>query len=391
MSDSSLFDFDALVAAISEAQPCGTLRETGENTELNQAFSELRDLVTTARRIEAKRAEVATFSPEERERFLVDYEGKSDGPQADPKWERIVELSLDILSRHSKDTRVLVMMTDAALRIGGITGLGDALRVSRLMLETFGLALFPAPETADEGADTCLRALAKLEDSANIQSGLDHAPVFPDNPDLHWFSHTNAIILEKRPGEERARLIQDGVICLEDFSKEVERSGAQTLRAGEAEIAAAIHEAEQLDRLMTERSDRKNPVGISSIVDRLKKIHTWYKNLTEDRLSALNSQSDNGQAQAIETGPGLTSGAAIGGSTVTSVLVNREQAFSNLLQVAAFFRKTEPHSPVSYALEQAVRWGKMPLPDLLRDLVADSSVLGDVFRRMGIKEQSDNG
>ena len=62
----------------------------------------------------------------------------------------------------------------------------------------------------------------------------------------------------------------------------------------------------------------------------------------------------------------------------------REDAFRSLLQVADFFRRTEPHSPVSYALEQAVRWGRMPLPELLQELISDEAVRKDLFRRTGI-------
>ncbi len=65
-------------------------------------------------------------------------------------------------------------------------------------------------------------------------------------------------------------------------------------------------------------------------------------------------------------------------------VASRDEALQHLLRVADFFRKSEPHSPVSYALEQAVRWGRMPLPDLLKDLVSDDTVLAQVFKRMGI-------
>ena len=52
----------------------------------------------------------------------------------------------------------------------------------------------------------------------------------------------------------------------------------------------------------------------------------------------------------------------------------REDAFSTLMQVADFFRRTEPQSPIPYLLEQAVRWGKMPLPELLNEMLpADRS------------------
>ena len=39
---------------------------------------------------------------------------------------------------------------------------------------------------------------------------------------------------------------------------------------------------------------------------------------------------------------------------------------------------------MSYSLEQAVRWGRMSLPDLLNELVADDSVRQEMFRRTGI-------
>jgi type VI secretion system protein ImpA len=55
------------------------------------------------------------------------------------------------------------------------------------------------------------------------------------------------------------------------------------------------------------------------------------------------------------------------------------------LRAAAFFKRTEPHSPVSYALEQAVHWGRMELPELLGELIADVNVRADLFKRLGIR------
>ena len=60
------------------------------------------------------------------------------------------------------------------------------------------------------------------------------------------------------------------------------------------------------------------------------------------------------------------------------------------MEVARFFRKTEPHSPVSYALEQVVKWGKMSLPDLLKELIQDSSARDDMFRHVGISDSDDD-
>jgi type VI secretion system protein ImpA len=64
--------------------------------------------------------------------------------------------------------------------------------------------------------------------------------------------------------------------------------------------------------------------------------------------------------------------------------MNRERAFRELLTIADFFQKTEPHSPVSYALRQVVNWGKMSLPELLTELIPKADVRDDVFKRTGI-------
>ena len=63
----------------------------------------------------------------------------------------------------------------------------------------------------------------------------------------------------------------------------------------------------------------------------------------------------------------------------------REEAFRALLQVAEFFKRTEPHSPISYGLEQAVRWGRMPLPDLWAELIPEESARLQLFKLVGIQ------
>ena len=64
----------------------------------------------------------------------------------------------------------------------------------------------------------------------------------------------------------------------------------------------------------------------------------------------------------------------------------RQEAIQTLLRVAEYFRRAEPHSPISYALEQVVRWGHMSLPELLAELVSDRSAREEIFRRAGIPQ-----
>jgi type VI secretion system protein ImpA len=67
---------------------------------------------------------------------------------------------------------------------------------------------------------------------------------------------------------------------------------------------------------------------------------------------------------------------------------DRPEALRRLAAVAEFFRKTEPHSPVSYLVQRAARWGEMPLEDWLQEVIKSQDVLGEVRETLGIKHES---
>jgi type VI secretion system protein ImpA len=71
---------------------------------------------------------------------------------------------------------------------------------------------------------------------------------------------------------------------------------------------------------------------------------------------------------------------------VSGTITSREQAFEQLLAIAQFFKETEPQSPLIFAIEQVVRWGRTPLPNLLMELIPDDSVRKNLFTLVGIKE-----
>ena len=52
--------------------------------------------------------------------------------------------------------------------------------------------------------------------------------------------------------------------------------------------------------------------------------------------------------------------------------------------MAAFFRATEPHSPVAYLAERAAQWGDMPLHTWLRTVVKDQTVLSTMEELLGV-------
>lgn len=391
MSHSSILDFDALLAPISEESPCGTAKETGSDIALLNAFSTITMTVQTAKRIEARRQELESLSPEQRQQFMEGYEGMSDGPNADPKWNNVVDNAITVLSQHSKDTRVLLYLAEGISRTEGLVGLRDALQLSRLMLDRYGDQLFPTPDSPEE-ANYHLQFVARINESANILSALERTPFSLHDPQLHYYAHLQAIALERMSPEDQEVAMRGGEAGLIDFSKALSHAGDAALKDFAEQIKETLAEAEQLDTTLGELSG-KQYLGIGNVVDALKKLQRWYAALIEPFLttesdSPIDDENATHNGMAISVNDEASHGGFTSGN-IAANLQTREQALNSLLKVADFFRKTEPHSPLSYALEQAVRWGRMPLPELLRDLVSDASVLEAVYRRMGIQENGD--
>jgi type VI secretion system protein ImpA len=64
---------------------------------------------------------------------------------------------------------------------------------------------------------------------------------------------------------------------------------------------------------------------------------------------------------------------------------SREQALEQLRQVAVFFRRTEPHSPVAYLADKAATWGDLPLHTWLKTVIKDANSLAFIEEMLGVK------
>jgi type VI secretion system protein ImpA len=70
-------------------------------------------------------------------------------------------------------------------------------------------------------------------------------------------------------------------------------------------------------------------------------------------------------------------------ATASGAIQNRQDALKRLTDIAEFFRKTEPHSPISYVLQRAVKWGNMPLELWLQDVIKDETVIYNIRQTLG--------
>ena len=107
------------------------------------------------------------------------------------------------------------------------------------------------------------------------------------------------------------------------------------------------------------------------------------RGLEEERNARVSA--DSAQRYDIAS---LRSAGAVG---VAGPIQNRRDALKRLSDVADFFQKTEPHSPISYIVSRAVKWGNMPLEVWLKDVIKDEAVLGSLRQTLGFNTALGDG
>jgi len=91
-----------------------------------------------------------------------------------------------------------------------------------------------------------------------------------------------------------------------------------------------------------------------------------------------------GMAAAGEGGGG-GGGPGLNFSATGQRTANREDALKTLETIASYFRTTEPNSPLSYTLDDAVRRAKLTWPELLEECVPDFATRHAILTALGIR------
>jgi type VI secretion system protein ImpA len=315
-------------------------------------------------------------------KWLDDTEGTS--PER-PDWSKVFDLGTEAIASHSKDLWIAAWLIEALARLKGFAGLRDGFRLTRELVERYWGGIHPHPD--EDGYATTVAQLTGLngdESEGALLAPIDRIPITAAGT-LAAFSsadHKEAIELDKLDPDKRAQRIEKGAISLEMFDKGVRETSAEFYRELIDDIEQSIDEFFKLGEALEARCGTA-PSGYpaappsSAIRAALTDVRDRVRSISQAILGAL-SDSSNGDGAATEVAADGTAGASVRKG------MSRDEVFRQLLQVADYFRRTEPHSPVSYALEQAVRWGRMTLPELLAELVSDSSVRDDLYKRMGI-------
>jgi type VI secretion system protein ImpA len=375
-----ILDTNKLLTPISDQSRCGGAKETDD--KVMYEFAELNDLFASARQIQKAKGELELTPPGDlRKSFLDSKKGSPNDPYGDPKWPVIERMCVDLLTSSTKDTRILAWLFEAMVRNHGFRGLTESTGIAISLFETFGSDLFPQ----DSGDPMlALRSISNVNRSQTMLDGLWRVEVGSSCP-ISYSMNTTSQFFEKQSTDDRVKLQELGVRSRADIEKAVRDCPSAEISAFLNDLKDAIQATTRLDGYLQDKSG-KEALRFSTVRDHLQTIEKWFKEMLPE-VPKVDPSATTPEAGGVVSSTAASSSASGG---VSGVIQTREDALRNLQRVADFFRKAEPHSPVSYAVEQAVKWGKMPLPELLKALIPDSNALGQLCRLTGIPNAMDS-
>jgi type VI secretion system protein ImpA len=364
-----VIDIEAMLQPISEENP------SGESLQYAGLYDEIR---------EARRADDAMSLGEWQHELKV------------ANFRQVIDLAVSALTAQTKDMQVAAWLAEALTKEHSFAGLRDSLQLMSGLQQNFWETCFPEVDEGDEeGRANAIEfmdrqtALALQEAPITGGTGLSFI-AFEESKRFNVPENIDSLDSDQQ--ERYAQLRAEAEQFNRTTGEMWRKAKAQTRRAFYETLHFTLEECweayEALNRTIEEKFDPKQMPGLNNLKKSLDNVRATVKNLLQEKRAEEPDPSDaetdgNGVFEGEESFD--ASGGATGGTSVSGGAVrSRQEALKRLSEVAEFFRKTEPHSPVSYLVQRAVKWGNMPLESWLGEVIKDENVLGQLRETLGV-------
>lgn len=309
-------------------------------------------------------------------------------------YRKVVELAVPALSTQSKDLQVAVWLAESLINIYGFAGLRDSLRMVAGLQKHFWDTVYPIIDEGDmEGRANAISwldsqgsaAAKKCPITAGAGFGYNDwmdAKTFDIPGNLESLDFEN----QQRYNQLKSQAESEGRTTADMWKVAVAQTRRASIEATNATIEDCWAAYADLNRVIEEKFDRNQMPGLGELKKTLEDIHAQVKKLLEKKR--IEEPDDEVAVDAVETIEGEDGSIRTVGSGTGGPVNSRPEALKRLAEIASFFQRTEPHSPVSYLVQRAVKWGNMPLENWLQEVIKDPSVLEQLKEMLGIGQAS---
>lgn len=301
-------------------------------------------------------------------------------------WREAQSLAEDILLRTSKDLQAAVWLGEAAISRFGLEGARDAFDLLTGLLDQYWDGLHPRAEDGD-----LEERASKLAWFATYGSRALQTLMLNDDPHAAltlaaWVDSREVDNLGRQNAEAYQAALDEGRISGETYDTRIQATSESTIRERVDMVQAAREAFARFSATADSRLGREAP-NLAPIDDALKKIQQIYARVAAAKgIGGIAAPAEEGAGDAAAPAA-VTAGGGAGGVALdlsAGSLASKEAALRALGEIAGFFRRTEPHSPVAYLLDRAVYWANMPLEQFLAELIRDEGTLSSIRERVGL-------
>jgi type VI secretion system protein ImpA len=319
---SARWESPQLLQPITEDRPCG---ESLEDTELLASFDAFR---------------------------IFGLSTPPKPPEA-PEWGDIRDKALEAMAK-SKDLRLLAYLGTALLRTDGLPAFGETLRVASQWLETYWTQTYPL---VDEDAVLRRNALNCFADPMAVIDAIRRVPLVRSRQH-GTFSVRDVDIATNQltPGEGDTPADEAQIQAA--FASMPLPELTQLLES----VVSAVASLNKIDGQMREAAGSEAMPGFEPVTAQLTRT---VQVLRVQVASHPDSAAAGGGADGLgESGDGSGS--------VPGAVKSRQDAIRALDAVAAFFKRTEPSSPIPMFIERAKRLISKEFLEVLADIAPDA-------------------
>ncbi len=264
-------------------------------------------------------------------------------------------------------------LTEAMVKGHGFGGLRDGLRLLRRLVQECWDRMYPIIQDGD--MDARAGPFEWLDDElrgARFPHTLRTAPLtsVPEEQNYGWQQWRDA---QEAKGKVTPDVIDRAVMA----------TPREFCQAVVDDIGESVVELTELTNALSGHMGEGAP-GLGLI----RRALTDCQELARQILHKKGPPPAAGEANSGPAAPAETGAAAVIAPVIQRPLT-RDDVLSRLADASALLLQMEPQSPIAYMIQRAVKLAKLPLPDLMRVLVRDANVLGQLDRDLdlGLEKQ----
>ena len=310
----------------------------------------------------------------------------------DADWPFVYDKCISLLAKQSKDLRIAAWLVEAAAKTRQFEGMAAGFELLAGLCDRYWDDLHPTMEDKDVeqrvGNLTWLLTRAvTLCKEVPLTEGRETAFSMSSFEMARARANTALRTGESPP----ANANQPDLAAMEAARRKTSKAFYENLMGQITRTTAALAECE---RALDQHLGMQGP-SFTPLKDMLTNVLSTAARFGADVGLRTGADTDASNAPDTSGAPGTPAalgtpgapGAAGGTGTTThsGPITDRASALAQLRQVADFFRRTEPHSPVAYLADKAATWGDMPLHTWLKSVVKDPTSLAFIEEMLDVK------